>query len=287
MAGTHRIVVSTENNPYAAWQTKLFHYSCLSRLGQAPVVVVHESARAAWHPDFHDLVRAGAVVRRAPTYRRSLGDDYPPRNTAGTLLHAAELCDAGDEFIVLCDPDMIFARRPAFPSTLSGDYYPYMMDYDRAGVREAAARLGVTPAMIDAQREELHCGVPYVIPVADAVRLGRAWLEAINSFDAPRRGDMMHAFGLAVLRLGMRVMLTHLIDHNYWQREPLTRDVVHYCYGDDLWDKRHYFYEAQAPRVWEARADAPPGSVLSEILTQLREAREFYRPPSFLRAAQA
>lgn len=281
MACTHRIVVSTENNPYAAWQTKLFHYSCLSRLGQSPVVIVHESARAAWHPDFHDLVRAGAVVRRAPTYRRSLHDDYPPRNTAGTLLHAAELCDSGDEFIVLCDPDMIFARRPAFPSTLSGDYYPYMMNYDRAEVRAAAARLGVTAAMIEARREELHCGVPYVVPVADAARVGRAWLEAINSFDAPQRGDMMHAFGLAVLRLGMRVTLTHLIDHNYWQREPLTREVVHYCYGDEAWDKRHYFYEAQAPRVWEARADAPPGSVLSEILTQLREAREFYRPSPF------
>ena len=281
MAGTHRVVVSTENNPYAAWQTKLFHYSCLTRLGQSPVVIVHESARAEWHPDFHDLVRAGAVVRRAPSYRRSPTDDYPPPNTAGTLIHAAELCDAGDEFIVLCDPDMIFARPPSFPRTLSGDYYPYMMDYGRAEVREAAARLGVTDRMIEAQREELLCGVPYVIPVADAVRVGRAWLEAINSFDAPQRGDMMHAFGLAVLKLGMRVTLTHLIDHNYWQTEPLTRDVVHYCYGDAAWDKRHYFYESQAPRVWEAEGDAPPGSVLSEILNQLREAREFYRPSPF------
>jgi hypothetical protein len=135
--------------------------------------------------------------------------------------------------------------------------------------------------MINAQREELLCGVPYVIPVADATRIARAWMEAINAFDVPRRGDMMHAFGLAVLKLGMRVTLTHLIDHNYWQQEALTRDVIHYCYGDRDWDKRHYFYEAQAPRVWEARADAAPGSVLSEILAQLREAREFYRPHAF------
>lgn len=281
MPGRHRVVVSTENNAYAAWQTKLFHYSCLSRLGQSPVVIVHESARAEWHPDFHDLVRAGAVVRRAPSYRRSLTDDYPPRNTPGTLIHAAELCESEDEFIVLCDPDMIFVRRPDFPTILSGDHYPYMMNYGRAAVREAAARLGITPAMIEAQREELHCGVPYVIPVADAGRLGRAWLEAARLFDAPERGDVMHAFGLAVLGLGLRVRLTHFIDHNYWQTEPLTRDVVHYCYGDAAWDKRHYFYEAQAARVWEARADAPPGSVLSEILAQLREARHFYRPSPF------
>lgn len=167
MAGRHRIVVSSENNPYAAWQTKLFHYSCVTRLGQLPIVIVHDSGRP-WRSDFHDLVRAGAIVRSAPSYRASVHDDYPPRNTAGTLLHAADLCGRADEFIVLCDPDMIFARRPHFAASLSGDHYPYMMDYDGEEVRAAAAGLGVTPEALDAQKEELCCGVPYVIPVADA-----------------------------------------------------------------------------------------------------------------------
>jgi hypothetical protein len=277
MASRHRIVVSTENNPYAAWQTKLFHYSCVSRLGQLPIVIVHDSGRA-WHSDFHDLVRAGAIVCSAPSYRTSVHDDYPPRNTAGTLLHAAQLCNGGDEFIVLCDPDMIFACRPHFPTTLSGDYYPYMMDYDSEEVRAAAAGFGLTPAALAAQQEELYCGVPYVIPVAAARRLAETWLEAINKFPVARRGDMMHAFGLAAVKLGLRITLTHMVDHNYWQTEPLRREVVHYCYGDQTWDKRHYFSEEQASQVWAAAASAPHGSVLAEILSQIREAGAFYRP---------
>jgi len=277
LAGRHRIVVSTENNPYAAWQTKLFHYSCVSRLGQLPVVIVHDSGRA-WHSDFHDLVRAGAIVRSAPSYRTGVHHGYPPRNTAGTLLHAANLCGGTDEFIVLCDPDMIFVRRPHFPATLSGDHYPYMMNYDDERVRAAAAAFGVTPEAIDARKEELYCGVPYVIPIADARHLAETWLEAIDKFPVAQQGDMMHAFGLTAVKLGMRIMLTEMVDHNYWQTEALRREVVHYCYGDQTWNKRHYFHEEQAGQVWEAAASAPRGSVLAEILTQLREAGEFYRP---------
>ena len=40
-------------------------------------------------------------------------DDRLPRNTAGTLLHAAEMC-ADDDFIVLCDPDLLFVRKVTF-----------------------------------------------------------------------------------------------------------------------------------------------------------------------------
>jgi hypothetical protein len=286
MACRHHIVVSTENNPYAAWQTKLFHYSCVSRLGQLPIVIVHDSGRA-WHTDFQDLVRAGAIVRSAPTYRTSLHDDYPPRNTAGTLLHAAELLGGSEgDFIVLCDPDMIFARAPGFPETLSADHYPYMMDYKDAEVRRVAESLGIDLEAPDTQKEELYCGVPYVIPLADARPLGEMWLEAINRFSVTRRGDMMHAFGLAAVKLCMRITLTHMVDHNYWQTEPLKRDVIHYCYGDERWNKRDYFYAEQARKVWEApTASAPPGSILSEILTQIREARAFYQAPKLFSPA--
>lgn len=93
---------------------------------------------------------------------------------------------------------------------------------------------------------------------------------------------MMHAFGLAAVKLGMRITLTQMVDHNYWQTDALRREVVHYCYGDQTWDKRHYFYEEQASQVWEAAANAPHGSVLAEILTQIREAREFYQPSELL-----
>ena len=111
----YRIVVSAENTPYLAWQAKLFHFSCVSRLSRSPIVVVHDCG-SKWHRDFQELAEAGAIVSRAPSYRMtSNGDDYLCRNHAGTLLHAAELCSAKDEFIVFCDPDMILYTNLIFP----------------------------------------------------------------------------------------------------------------------------------------------------------------------------
>jgi hypothetical protein len=52
--------------------------------------------------------------------------------------------------------------------------------------------------------------------------------------------------------------------------------VVHYCYGDERWSKRQFWTEQGVPQVWEARARAKRGSVLAEVLGQLREARRFY-----------
>ncbi len=80
------IVVSAENNPYLAWQCKLFHYSCVSRLEQTPLFVVHERDKD-WRTEFKEIVNIGGKVRAAPSYRASNG--YSPRNTAGSLLQAA------------------------------------------------------------------------------------------------------------------------------------------------------------------------------------------------------
>src|SRR5262245_39158383 len=132
----YRIVVSAENSTYLGWQTKLFHFSCVSRLRQSPMIIVHDCGDSRLQPDFLELEKAGANVCRAPSYRHSY-DDYLPRNTAGTLLHASQLCSEQDEFIVLCDPDMIFVRQPDFSKSLSGEYYGYM-NYDREPIKTAA-----------------------------------------------------------------------------------------------------------------------------------------------------
>ena len=116
-ARRYRIVVSAENTPYMAWQAKLFHFSCVSHLNHSPIFIVHECG-SKWRRDFQELADAGAIVSRAPSYRiTSNGDDYPPRNAAGTLLHAAELCSAKDEFIGtlrsgydLCTPTQFFQK---------------------------------------------------------------------------------------------------------------------------------------------------------------------------------
>lgn len=276
----HRVVVSAENNAYVAWQVKLFHYSCLTRLQQSPLVVVHETGRGP-HPYFSDVVRAGGIVRRAPNYRTTVwGDAYPPRNTAGTLQYAAEACDSQDEFIVLCDPDMIFVREPDFPSALAGDYYSYM-DYSQAEVKRAARHLGLKPRRLSGLGDALRCGVPYVIPVAVAGDLARRWLEALDAFPPRRWTDIMHAFGLAAVSMNLQPALTKTVVVNDGRAASLAGDVIHYCYGDEMWDKRHYVREEQARGVWEPPLPARGDAVSSEIFRQIKEAREFYRDSFF------
>jgi hypothetical protein len=272
--GKHRIVVSAENNPYMAWQCKLFHYSCVSRVGLTPTFVVHDYGET-WQPGFREIVAAGGVVRGAPSYALTArGRDYAPRNTPGTLLHAAEMFEGADEFIVLCDPDMIFIEKPGFARTLSGEFYNYMC-YEQEVVQEAARRFGVSPAEV-AGREELCCGVPYVIPVAVARPLAEAWLEAVDVFPRPIWESVMYALGFAVARLKMSLKLTHLVGERCRMGSRPEGDMIHYCYSGDTWDKRRFFTEEEAGGVWEARGRARRGTILAEILTQIREARKFY-----------
>lgn len=279
----HRIVVSSENNPYVAWQTKLFYFSCVSRLKHQPLIILHESG-AEIDRGFYDIIKAGGLVRTAPNYKATgSGDTYPPRNTAGTLLHAAAMCQKDDEFIVLCDPDMIFVRTPDFVQELSGGYYSYL-DYSEDEVLRAGQRLGIPPELIKARGHELKCGVPYVIPVVNAQRLAEKWLAAVDAFTSRRWTDIMYAFGLAALQLDMKVSLTDNLSFNCYPESDSTGDIIHYCYGDEAWDKRHYVTAEQAGRVWESKVEAEEGTVLKEIVSQVREARDFYRDYLFERS---
>lgn len=270
----HHIIVSTENNHYMAWQCKLFHYSCVSRMGVTPTFIVHDRDDE-WHPGFLDIVRAGGIVRLAPSYAITAGGRrYCPRNTPGTLLHAAEMY-ADDDFIVLCDPDMLFVNAPQFPTALSGGFYSYM-SYEQEAVRTAREKLGVTAGEIESRGTELLLGVPHVVPVRDAPRLAEAWLEAIDAFPLTIWEVSMYALGLAAVKLKMRIELTHMLGFNHQLDVPVAWDMIHYCYSGGRWDKRLFMSEDKAPEVWEPRVDAPRGTVLGEILMQLREAREFY-----------
>jgi hypothetical protein len=272
----YRLVVSSENNPYMAWQTKLFYYSCVSRLKHQPLIILHESGSEVC-PDFHDITRGGGIVRVVPSYERSpSGETYPPRNTAGTLLHAAQACQGEYDFIVLCDPDMIFVRETDFAQQLSGGHYPYL-DYSSEEVQSAARQLGIQPQLIEAHEDELRCGVPYVIPVAEAYGLAKRWLAAVDMFSARGWTDIMYAFGLAAIQAGMRISLMNGVDFNCYPESKLTGFVIHYCYGNQTWDKRHYVTAQQAGKVWEPAVEGAEGTVLKEIVSQLREAKQFYR----------
>lgn len=276
MTNKHRIIVSAENNPYMAWQCKLFHYSCVSRLNCTPIIFVHGSSRR-WQADFLDVVRAGGIVRSAPSYGTTRhGTSYPPRNTPGTLLHAAETCDGRDEFFVLCDPDMIFVREPAFPETLAAECCSYL-NFDQPDVQTAARRVGVPLDRRVEQKENSCCAVPHVIPATDARRLAELWLEAIDAFTSELWEVSMYAFGLAVTKLELDVTPTHMVVLNRFPQAAPEADVIHYCYGDDTWSKRHYWTEEHLQRVWEPPIEAPRETILGEILLQIAEARDFYR----------
>lgn len=271
----HQIVVSVENNPYSAWQAKLFYYSCLSRLEHHPLIVVHGSDEEL-QPDYREIVEAGGTIQQVPNYKLTPhGDEYPPRNTAGTLLHAYDICKGQADFIVLCDPDMIFIREPEFPTALSANQYSYL-DYTRNEVIRASDALRIPPEDLSTRGRELKCGVPYVIPTADAQRLARGWLEALDAFPPRTWIDIMHAFGLAVMRLKMPFQLFQMVDLNSTREKRATREIIHYCYGDKAWNKRDFMTEVQVPLVWHTRIIAEPGTVMAELYSQIKEAHEFY-----------
>lgn len=276
MTSAHQIVVSAENNPYIAWQCKLFYFSCVTRMNHQPVVIVHDWGDE-WHPDFYELAKAGCAIYSAPNYRYDReGNDYACRNHPGSLLRATELFRDQDVFIVLCDPDMVFARRVEFPETLAGEFSSFM-DYDRDFVNEVLPKLGVTRDTLDQQKDSLHVSVPYVVPSRIARELGELWLSAIGYFGPRRWEDVMYAFGLSAVKLGFPVEVMHLVDHNYWPEETLQAPMIHYAYGDDRWNKRDYSTDKTNKDVWNPPDAYPPETILGELARQIKEAREFYR----------
>ena len=276
MTTAHQIVVSAENNPYIAWQCKLFYFSCVTRMNHQPVVIVHDAGEG-WHPDFYELAKAGCAIYSAPNYRYDRdGNDYACRNHPGSLLRAAEIFRGQDVSIVLCDPDMVFVRCVEFPQTLAGEFSSFM-DYDRDFIDDVLPKLGVTRETLDNQKDSLCVSVPYVIPPHIAHQLGQFWLSAIELFSPRRWEDVMYAFGLSAMKFGLPVEVTHLVDHNYWPEEKRQAPIIHYAYGDERWNKRDYSTNETNREVWNPPDSYPPETILGELANQIRQAREFYR----------
>src|ERR1043166_1897240 len=159
------IVVSCENNPYMVWQAMLLHYSCVRHLRQAPIVMVHTDDPSLLD-GFRKIVATGGIVQTAPNYRRRGGVHYPPRNTAASLRHVESKAD----YLVLCDPDMLFLAAPKWPFGLlrrrkiTFDYVGYL-DPDRPIFQpmldDVCRRAGVAPERL--RSPVLDGGVPHVI----------------------------------------------------------------------------------------------------------------------------
>jgi FAD/FMN-containing dehydrogenase len=63
--------------------------------------------------------------------------------------------------------------------------------------------------------------------------------------------------------------------------------MIHYCYGDERWTKRDYFRDDEVRQLWHPSVQAPAGSILDELLKQIREAGQFYHDPLSAAAALA
>ena len=273
---TSYIIVSASNSPYMAWQSKLFHFSCVTRTGAVPLVFVHGGADRPLADDVQDIAATGGVIVRAPSFALGpRGDKYMPRNTPGTLLAACDFCEDPDAAFVLCDPDMIFTRRPAFLPQLSADRYDWM-NFAEPRVRDVAARLGIHDQAFAAATALQQGGVPHVVPAAIARPFAESWLDVIDVFGERGYVDSMYAFGLAAAVLELPVACTSHMITDFDRARPATADMIHYGYGDATWNKRDFATAEQAATVWHPPPADDPASVWGELSRQLVEAREWY-----------
>jgi Tfp pilus assembly protein PilE len=83
----------------------------------------------------------------------------------------------------------------------------------------------------------------------------------------------------------LELNITRLADTNYFPDEKVRAAIIHYAYADERWYKRHYFTFEQAATVWDPVVEATAGSILDEIMTQIRQAGDFYRDPFALKSS--
>lgn len=289
----HEIVVSTENNHYMAWQAMLFHFSCVTRLGRPPIVMVHTQDEPLL-ADFERIRATGGLVQIAPNYRDLNGVSYPPRNTAGSLRHV----ETDADYIVLCDPDMLFLQPLPFEELtlserqISFDFCGYL-DPDSAVYQPTLDNIcraaGLDPILL--RQPVVDGGVPHVIPTRWQRPLSDAWFELMELFPSihPEGHDKPHkdwlttmwALVMATHRLDLEPVMTKLCVTNCYEDWPLPSlddagpKVLHYCYGGPRFDKRRF------DKPWDANAfprNLPDDddSIAGAIRRQLCEAREFF-----------
>ncbi len=278
-----QVVVSSENNSYMAWQTQLFCFSALTRLGKHATVVVHRNG-GPLRPEFETVRSWGCRVIGAPRYSAHPRGAYPPRNEIGSLLTIAAHPDFRNGHVLFCEADMLFVKAPKYSGELSGEHYGYL-DYGQTRVEAVARKFGVT-----ASPEELNraygIGVPYLIPGPLLPRIADRWLEVLDSFEELDWIDVMYAFGLALSVESLPVGTTRLMADNRDPVKKLHGSVIHYCYGDARWGKRS-FRNGDSPL--SPLSPVPPtrglsGTVLGDILHQIRQARAYSRFPRAFRA---
>ena len=291
---SYDVVVASDNNNYLAWQCMVFHHSCTTHLGRAPIFVVHGDDGPLVE-GYRLLQEKGGVIQRLPTFRFAGKIDYVCRNLWATLKGVKTPADT----IVLCDPDVFFLRPVDFSGIAAGlndeavslDQVGYMRvsDHNRAILEEVSRASWIDPRQLNGIGTT--GGMPYVVPTALRRRLAREWearTEDCLTASFKHYGQMnsevwisiMWGFVFAALRCNVPVSVTNLCALNGKKAEEQPsvlseRAILHYCYGDGFFDKKRYMEEeASRNPVW--KASAPEGTINAEVIRALREAAVFY-----------
>jgi hypothetical protein len=279
----YEIIACADNTPYLLWQSLLFYDSCLETQGVAPTFVVH--AQGPQLAGFAELPRLGARIVPAPSYRASRGREYVARNTAGTLLEATPQ----RPWALVCDPDFLFlaplpgsAERIHRGRPLSWDHAPYLQvsGQNRRWLSSACAQLGIDVL----QLERMGAGgvVPYLVHRERCRTFAARWLEAVDALvgSGLEGGEvpwlsLPWGFALAAWQLRLEIELTRLTQTTYEGHQlpasALRAPILHYCYGDALFDKRRHGTAEGARGVWSLTAAG--GSVSAQLVQRLQQAR--------------
>lgn len=284
------IVISVENNLYCAWQSLLAHYSCQKNLNITPLVVVHGEPHYPLHRHFLTLLEHGGRIQRVLNYRSVGTADYPPRNTAATLINV----NTTAPFIMLCDPDFLFLNpitRNALPNgenEITFDYMSFMTLADdvKEELREPAHKAGVSLEKL-ATLDTLGGAVPHIIPTSLSRRLGSDWFKCIEFFARSKDPILwtasMWALVFSVQRLGLDYSITRLAVTDAGHQKMIDVDasdapsILHYSYGNEYFNKRDYIESdvSLASSVWHLKA--PAGSMSAFITAYLNDVKHQYR----------
>jgi hypothetical protein len=282
----YEIVVSTENTAYFLWQCLLFFNSCVQVQQATPRFVVHENGGLL--PGYRALAELGAHVQVARNYRSFGGQEYPPRNSPGSLLEVRHT----KSWTMLCDPDFLFLRPlPSRAAALCGQRslswesssFMLVNDGNLPWLSEACSERNIDPRRA---REHRQGGsTPSLVHRDLRAEFAQRWLEATGVLVdvGVRRGHLnwissMWGFALAAWEMNREIALTRVTQGSFAGSETpqsaLTTHILHYSYGDQLFDKRNFGNPDTAPTVWSQRAAA--GSVSAHMIERLKAARAWY-----------
>jgi len=260
------IVLSAENNDFMAWQCLVFHHSCITKVGKAPIVVVHGD-----EPELVDgftwLAQAGGRIQRAPNFRHYGKLMYAPWNQLKTV----ELVQSDEPWLVFADTDMVFLDEVDFDPlladlderTISLDHIAFLVVHDenRSLVAEGCAHAGIDLSRMESN--PVNGATPYLMANSLRNELCAAWepftrhyLEAAyehhGGYDPGVWVSLMWGFALAIHHLDLEFVLSNLCVHTFQDPQIAAdeRPILHYSYGNDAFNKRRFHTRDRYDELW-------------------------------------